>query len=226
MPIKSRLTQLCYRVGNSLKKYKGGRQRQGFLIEKVEIAVYQNELYDVKELSQSLQIFSRENVDLLAKCSKLYESLQQAQGDCAEAEMNNNQLIINQAGLHKINKKIVSEIAELKAEKEIIASNMEQLQATYENIKSENSKLTDYGKVVENENQQLLDYILSIEKTLPKPSQKDGSSLPAYSMRSFKTEAEKALWFAEAYDLLPKSLKCGTKAGKNVTVTLTPHMAI
>lgn len=90
--LKSRLTQLCYRVGISLKKYKGGRQRQGFLVEKVEIAVYQNELFDVKELSQSLQNFSRENVDLLAKCTKLYESLQQAQGDCAKAEMNNNQL--------------------------------------------------------------------------------------------------------------------------------------
>lgn len=218
--LKSRLTQLCYRVGISLKKYKGGRQRQGFLVEKVEIAVYQNELFDVKELSQSLQNFSRENVDLLAKCTKLYESLQQAQGDCAEAEMNNNQLIINQAGLHKINKKIVSEIDQLKAEKDTIASNMEQLQANYENIKSENSKLNDYGKTVENENQQLLDYIQSIEKTLPKPSQKDSNLLPAYSMRSFKTEASKALWFAEAYGLLPKSLKCGTMAGKNVNVTL------
>ena len=51
--LKSRLAQLCYRVVNSLKKkYKGGRQRQGFLIEKVEMAVYQNELFDVKELSQ------------------------------------------------------------------------------------------------------------------------------------------------------------------------------
>ena len=97
---------------------------------------------------------------------------------------------------------------------------MEQLQANYENIKSENSKLNDYGKTVEKENQQLLDYIQSIEKTLPKPSQKDSNSLPAYSMRSFKTEASKALWFAEAYGLLPESLKCGTKAGKNVTFTL------
>ena len=81
--------------------------------------------------------------------------------------MNNNQLIINQAGLHKINKNIVSEIVELKAEKEIIALNMEQLQGNYENIKSENSKLNDYGKPVENENKQLLDYIQSIEKITP-----------------------------------------------------------
>ena len=38
--LQSRLYQLCYRVSSSLKKIKGGRQKQGFLNEKVKIAVY------------------------------------------------------------------------------------------------------------------------------------------------------------------------------------------
>ena len=41
--LQSRLYQLCYRVSSSLKKIKGGRQKQGFLNEKVKIAVYQNQ---------------------------------------------------------------------------------------------------------------------------------------------------------------------------------------
>ena len=207
--LQSRLYQLCYRVSSNLKKIKGGRQKQGFLNEKVKIAVYQNELFNVQELSQSVQKFSTENVKLLQKCSDLYDSLQKAHGDCTEVQFEINQLIMNEVCHNKTKKSLHTKIDQL-------SSNLEILQTKYEEKQKENDDLSYDKKCAEIENQQLLDYIQSLEKNMTKES----NSQTNYSLRSFKSEASKALWFAEAYGLLPHTIKCTSKTGKNVNFSL------
>ena len=176
----------------------------------MRVSHYQNELFNVRELSQSVQKFSRENVHLLQKCSDLYESLKHAQTDHADTQFETNQLIINEVFLNRQNKSLHAKIEKLSSDLELLHNKVEEKQ-------KENEELSYDKMCVDAENRQLLDYIKTLENKHP---QKENVTPSTYTLRSFKSEASKALWFAEAYGLLPQTLKCSTTTGKNVSLSL------
>lgn len=74
--LESRFSQIAYRVNSQLKgKFRTGRKRDAFLTETVKIAVLENEIENVKDLSCKLDRSNEQNVVLEKRCQDLLKSL-------------------------------------------------------------------------------------------------------------------------------------------------------
>ena len=113
----------------------------------------------------------------------------------------------------------------------------DRLRSENENLKDEHEKVSDEINQVKKEcennkyetqsvlgaNEKLLDYVKVLEKQCLPKVRKDIDEIkrPSGRLKTVSQEAEKALWFAEAFGLTPKVLTCTSKEGKKFSVKLS-----
>lgn len=217
--IESRFSQLCYRVNASLNtRYKGGRKREKFLTDKVSIAVYQNELVDVKTLSFTLEKFNTEQLLTEKRCADLFSELCELQAAHYGLLFEKN---ISEISENKLKRKV----SELKNDVSELQSKTEDMKLKDEMVKIKNEEimgLKDSRNELFEQNQKLKQYIHEIEGNLKWSGFKHFDDIEKTNksrvIREFTDKTQNALWFAESFGLLPKTLKCISENGRNVNV--------
>jgi len=124
-------------------KYKGGRKRLTFLGKKTTVAIYENELCDVKQLSCSLDNFKVEKVEIENRCSKLLEQLRKNEDEIFHLSMEHSHLIISENAIRKENKEFHSKIAKFASEKRQCISTIKDLSDNIRNLTELNETLEE-----------------------------------------------------------------------------------
>ena len=128
--LSTRFSQLCYRVNTSLKtKYKGGRKRATFLAEQIKVAIYQNELVNVKSLTFTLSRFQSDKLELEKRCATLFSEMQELRSAQSDLMFENCNFQITENHLK-------NEICSLK-------TNTSSLQIENDKMKSEITSMVD-----------------------------------------------------------------------------------
>lgn len=170
---------------------------------------------NVKVLNENVKLFSSEKVELLKKCDDLLKTLSVLQTKNTDLEFEKNQHKISATCSEKINSSLKTKVGKLKCENDSLQRENENLRDDVNRLQTNMNILKCHDQKLETENINLLKYIAQIEKRTQRTGQ---SKLTSKSLKQFKTEAEKALWFAESYGLLPEALKCSTKEGRSLSI--------
>lgn len=222
--LEKRLSTLAYKVQKDLKNtYRNGRKRHTYLSDKTDIAIFENELCNVKQLNCTLNHFSKEQIELEQRCYDLVRDIEQLQNENFELSFDNSNIIISENSLktendalrHQ-NDKLVNDIDQQLLEISSISKEIQVNEKKIGHLEKEKSNaivITD---------KELKDYISKLEKTYQVDVRKKHDDLAQSSrarrLRTFATEAEKALWISESFGLTPKSLKCKSRDGKDLTI--------
>lgn len=204
--LENRFSNLSNKVKTTLRKGLGSR-RNTYLQETVSISVYEHELFDVRELNESVSEFSEENFQLMKKCSDLHESFQKLQDAHFEVTNENNLLQMNRNYKHKVNAFLSEQIKSTKDENEKLNNEVQYLKGEINMLNNLVECTQKHDKKLESNNVNLLKYVDELERKLIKSTKLDTNT----SLRQFKSEVERALWFGESFGLIPESLACRDK---------------
>ena len=217
----TRFTQLSYRVNTSLStKYKGGRKRAVFLSEQIKVAIYQNELVDVKSLSFTLTKFQSEKLALEKRCAMLLGEMKQLQSAQSDLEFENCTFQISENHLKKEICNLKTNTSFLQNENENMKSNIiNQVDELALKSKQVNNLLLENSSLSE-QNRKLQSQLSSAPKDNIVGFDETGSKNKGRLLNNFAEKSRNALWFAESFGLIPKAIKCESESGKNVQVNL------
>ena len=195
------------------------------MTDKVTIAIYQNELIDVKTLSFTLENFNREQLLIEKKSVDLLNEL-------CFLQAAHYGLLFEQGNSEINEEKLKREVSELKNEISELQFKTYDIKLKDEMMKTKNEEMKDL-KDSRNElfaqNQKLIQYIEDLEGNLKSKGYKqfDGIEKSSKSriIRKFTDKAQSALWFAESFGLVPKTLKCISENGQHVNMKLNSNYA-
>lgn len=223
--IEKNLTKIAQRVKHELKnKFRSGGKRYTFLAKSVSVAVYEHELENVRELSYSLDHFNHENLKLEERCSDLLKQLGSLQEAKCGLSLENSNLLIEENSLNRKIKVLQTKVEEITktcndqlSNIETISDSLKLKQKQYVDLESDNTS-------IDSANKRLTDYVAELESLYLTKRKKTYDAIndknKVRHLRKLATQADQALWFAEAFGLTPKVLKCTSSEGKNVNVKL------
>ena len=226
--LEKRFASISNKVKSVLKGRKG-RKRQDYLDSKTSLAIFETELFNVRELSCSLDRFNEKSIELEKQCSELLQEMQSLQANYSEVPYDNSLLSIDMNSFKLKHEKLNERCNVLLSENVTLKETIDDMSDDYQVRKKERDILKSEISNLESGNQQLIQYIDTLEKTyLPqtrKPVNEVRTTNRARQLRIIGKEAEKALWFAETYDLKPKVLTCSTESG-DVSIPLGDYRTL
>lgn len=174
--VNKRLATVCSRVTKEYRDLKGGRRFLQLNEKSRSLTIFESELVDVGKLQNDLHSVTEVSDELKARCSTLYDELLSVKKEFHELESSHAKLKLSHADKAKQVEKLEKEIASLREENVFLHDHIRKLQGC--------PVPTCQGKKIPE---------LKRQQQVRK-------------LKELKSGAERALWFAETFGLIPETL--------------------